>query len=102
MKTQCFRDILNQELKAKQERNRCFSLRAFARQLKMSPSHLSSILSGKTGLSPNKAVEICSLLNYTTIESNHFCQLVEKSYSRRKTVYSENIQNTNITVEIVY
>lgn len=42
----CLREVLRSELDRRQTRNPKYSLRAFARDLKMKPAHLSRILSG--------------------------------------------------------
>ena len=64
------------------KKNKSYSLRAFARDLKISPSRLSEILSNKQGLSPKKALEIGKSLKYSQKKLDWFCNLVGAEYSR--------------------
>lgn len=93
MNNQCYRSILLNYLNSKKQRNSRFSLRSFARQLKMSPSHLSAILSSNSGLSPMKALEICSLLNLSPFETKQFCNLVEEKYTRKKKMNTKDVDD---------
>ena len=47
-----YRDVLRAKLAQRCERNASYSLRAFARDLTLSPSYLSEVLNGKSFLSP--------------------------------------------------
>ena len=60
---QSYQDILKAELEKRQRANARYSLRAFARDLGVSPSNLSEILQRKAGLSRIKAQEIAKKLN---------------------------------------
>lgn len=66
------------------KRDSRYSLRAFARELKLSPSRLSEILSGKQGLSRNAARSIATQLGYGTKEIDLFCDLVDSQHARAK------------------
>jgi len=57
-----YREILVSELLARKRVNTGFSLRAFARDLEMSPSHLSAVIRGKKGISHKQAGKIISRL----------------------------------------
>lgn len=85
----CYRRILKLVLERKIEKNPMFSLRSFARLIKMSPSNLSSVLSSKSGLSPERAREICLILKFSQEKTKHFCLLVESEYSRDKTIRAQ-------------
>ncbi len=63
---------LKQEFNRRQERNPEFSLRAFARWLKVSPGQLSQILSGKRPLSPKMALALSNRLGHSPREKLDF------------------------------
>ena len=75
--TETFRDkyyvhILKSELAHRQSRNPRFSLRAFANQLKIDPSALSRILSGKQGLTPRAADRVIRTLDLSAEDARRF------------------------------
>lgn len=76
---------LETELKLRQQRRPAYSLRAFARDLEMSPSSLSCYLNDKQGLSKERAVFIGKKLQWTTKQTEHFADLVILEYSPHKT-----------------
>lgn len=82
------RVILQQLLCSKQQKNGRYSLRAFARDLKISPSFLSEVLNGKYGISRTLAKQIADRLHFDDSESSHFCSLadleINDSRSRRR------------------
>lgn len=75
---------LKEELAARCKQNPRYSLRAFARDLKLSPSRLSEILNGKQGLSRPAAEKIAVALGYGPSEKERFCDLVESLHARSK------------------
>ena len=77
-----YRQILQKELAARCEQNPRYSLRAFARDLKLSPSRLSEILNRKQGLSRAAAQGIAAILGYDTKEAQYFCDLVSLRHAR--------------------
>lgn len=77
-----YRSILKEELNARCEQNPRYSLRAFARDLKLSPSRLSEILNRKQGLSRKAAEKIAAALGYRAEEAMHFCDLVSIRHAR--------------------
>jgi uncharacterized protein (TIGR02147 family) len=79
-----FRSILRHELENRAQHNPNYSLRAFARDLKLSPSRLSEIFSGKQGLSPNAAQKIADCLGYSGEERERFCNLVTSVHARSR------------------
>lgn len=79
---QDFRAILRSELNRRMRQNPYYSLRAFARDLKVVPSRISEILSGKQGLSPKCAQKIAKLLRMSEEEASHFIDLVTASHAR--------------------
>lgn len=74
--TSC-RVILQQTLFTKQQKNKRYSLRAFARDLKISPSFLSEVLNGKYGISKQLAGQIADRLGFNSEENQHFCSLAD-------------------------
>ncbi len=74
--TSC-RVILQQTLFSKQQKNKRYSLRAFARDLKISPSFLSEVLNGKYGISKQLAGQIADRLGFNSEEMQHFCSLAD-------------------------
>lgn len=79
-----YKVILKEELAARCRTNPRYSLRAFARDLKLAPSRLSEILSGKQGLSRPAAERIAKALGYAPGEMERFCDLVEAMHARSK------------------
>ncbi len=77
-----YRQILQKELTARCEQNPRYSLRAFARDLQLSPSRLSEILNSKQGLSRKAAHKIAGILGYGEKESLLFCDLVSVKHAR--------------------
>jgi len=80
--TSDFRTYLFEAFQERRARNSAYSLRAFARDLKLSPSRLNDVLKGRYGLSPNAARGIAKKLNLTESEVDQFCNLVMAKHSR--------------------
>ena len=83
-----YRDILESVFKQRANHNARYSLRAFARDLDMSPTSLSDVLNGKKGLSSRSAARVSEHLNLPIKLRSVFCDLVDvehaRSPSRRK------------------
>lgn len=79
-----YKTILKEELAARCRQNPRYSLRAFARDLKLAPSRLSEILNGKQGLSRAAATKVANALGYGPGETERFCDLVESVHARSK------------------
>jgi len=79
-----YKTILKEELASRCRQNPRYSLRAFARDLKLSPTRLSEILSGKQGLSRPAAEKVAKALGYGATESIRFCDLVESVHARSR------------------
>lgn len=77
-----YRQILKGELERRCRRNPRYSLRAFARDLAMGSARLSEVLSRKTGLSGEKAVEISAVLGFTQEQTEYFRDLAEAEHAR--------------------
>lgn len=77
-----YRERLKEEFENRRRRNARYSLRAFARDIQISPSRLSEVLSGRHGLSRSSAAIITKRLGYSKDEAEHFCDLVEAEHAR--------------------
>jgi uncharacterized protein (TIGR02147 family) len=80
--------ILEKELRARQKANKNYSLRAFARDIGISPSFLSHLLKGEKSLSPDRAVEIARKIQMAPKEARLLANL-----SRLQAAKSEESKN---------
>ncbi len=80
-----YRDWLREELRGRMAANPRYSLRAFSRDLALHPGRLSSILSGREGLSRTKAEAISRRLGWVGSEGEYFCDLVDSEHARSAT-----------------
>lgn len=69
-------EYLRIELELRQRRNSSYSIRAFARDLQLSPSHLSEFLSGKSLLSVRKADDLATQLCLSLEQREHWQDLI--------------------------
>lgn len=67
--------FLIEALKKKKERNPLFSLRAMAKQISVSPAHLSQLLSGKRPLTVRVALKIAEKLDITPADKTRMLNL---------------------------
>jgi hypothetical protein len=65
---------------ARKDRNRRYSLRAFARQLQLSPSFLHEILHGKKRLSRRTAERVASTLKFDTELKDRFIKAAKNQF----------------------
>ena len=84
-----FIQILKERLSERCRKNSGYSLRAFARDLEISPQRLSHILNGRHGLSPEAALSITKKLGMNESEAAYFCALVEQKHARSALVKQE-------------
>ena len=82
MQEKSYVDILKGEFERRKLLNPSYSLRAFARDLSMSPPRLSQILSGKHGLSVKAAGEISKKLKLDDESHQWFCDSVGALHAR--------------------
>lgn len=68
----CYRAILRDHFKKRIAINSRYSLRAYAKHLDLTPSHLSSILSEKQGMSEKVAERVCLRLGFNQTEKEYF------------------------------
>ncbi|MGE0529025.1 MAG: TIGR02147 family protein, partial [Bdellovibrionales bacterium] len=76
------RQYLREELHLRKRRRPHYSLRAFARDLEMSPSFLCEFLAGRQGLSRERVLWIGRRLNLSPDQREHFWDLVESRFGR--------------------
>ncbi|WP_413584353.1 TIGR02147 family protein [Bdellovibrio sp. HCB274] len=77
MTAMTYRQLLKQELDARISDNDQYSMRAMAKQLKISSAMLSSILSGKRNLSAKRALEMAKSLKFNKKRTDYFLALVQ-------------------------
>lgn len=76
--------ILREDLVRRCDKNPRYSLRAFARDLNLSASHLSGVLAGRYGLSREGAIDIAKRLSLSKLEAQIFIQSVASRHGRSK------------------
>lgn len=76
------RDYLKEELEARQRRRPQYSLRAFARDLEISPSFLSEFLSGRQGMSRERSVWVSRKIGLSQDQTSHFWELLQAKFGR--------------------
>lgn len=79
-----YKSILSSELANRKIINSSYSLRAFARDLKIPSSVLCSVLNGKKGLSPSRAKELALALRLPEEVSDIFVKSAGANHSRSK------------------
>lgn len=85
MKTEMtFQKILKNKYQLRAEKNKKYSLRAFAKDIGISVSLLSEVLNGKKGLSPRTATEVAKKIGLTEVEQSYFCDLVSSEHARNE------------------
>lgn len=65
---------LDEELKRRKNKNSAYSLRAFAKQLNLSPAQLSQIMSGKRSVTLKSFRQISEILKFSPLESLQFLE----------------------------
>lgn len=71
-------DYLHDELSNRVTRNPRYSLRAFAKALRLNPAELSQVLKGQRKLSLNSAFKVTQSMGFTPSETKHFLLLLQK------------------------
>ncbi len=72
-----YREILTAKFQERRRNNPRYSLRAFAKDLKISPSRLSEVMSGKGSLSIQKGRQIAERLNMSALVAADFVDMIE-------------------------
>lgn len=81
-----YQAALKYEFEQRQKRNPMYSLRAYARDLDLSPSHLSKVLANKSGLSTHRAMIVARNMGLQNRNIKWFKSLVEAQHSRNSHV----------------
>jgi uncharacterized protein (TIGR02147 family) len=84
-----YRTILSETLRERSAVNAAYSLRSYARDLKVSPSTLSEVMNGKKGLSPKLAQAVATNLRLPEWEVRYFCDLVAVEHAKSPRVRDE-------------
>jgi uncharacterized protein (TIGR02147 family) len=79
-----FVEFFKDAFELRRRRNPQYSMRAFARDLRLSPSRLHHILEGRIGLSLAAATEIATRLSLNDEDRDLFLTLVEAKHARAK------------------
>lgn len=82
-------DYLRAELSVRNTRNPQYSLRAYARDLKVGPSTLSEVLAGRYGFSREKALKVGERLHLDPEAKEDFADLFVAKFSRSSTKKQE-------------
>ena len=81
---QTIAEFLKMELEKRLSRNAHYSLRAFARDLEVTPPRLSRVLNQKRGISKQAAEQLANRLGLSENEKKYFIQLTEANHSRSR------------------
>lgn len=74
------RVYVREELEARRRRRPHYSMRAFARDLQMSPSSLCEFLASRQGLSRGRALWVAEKLNLSGDQTEHFWDLIQSQF----------------------
>lgn len=76
------RDYLTFEFELRKTRRPAYSLRAFARDLAVSPSSLNDFLKGRVGMSTQRIQRIATVLRWSEARIDHFQDLIWAKHSK--------------------
>lgn len=74
------RDYITFEFELRRSRRPAYSMRAFARDLKVSPSSLNDFMKGRVGMSKNRVYSIAESLKWAPTRTDHFMDLIASKY----------------------
>lgn len=80
------RDYIKFEYELRKARSSAYSMRAFARDLKVSPSSLIDFMKGRIGMSQDRVEKIAFYLKWPHPQKEHFSDLIFSKYSKDKSV----------------
>lgn len=89
-----YRDIIQDEFDRRKNKNRSYSLRAFARDLEVLPSQLSEVLNDRQGLSEHRAKKFAERMKLDEDLAELFVNLVVAKHGRSST--SRRLAKKNI------
>jgi len=91
-----YRNWLLDELCTRKENNSSYSLRAFAKYLKVSPATLSQVFSGKRGFSKKNALKVASKFSLSPVETKKLLSAIKKeTLEKEDASYDEVLQLEN-------
>lgn len=93
------RAYLREELEMRKQRRPQYSLRAFARDLEMSPSYLSEFLNGHQGMSKDRCIGISRKINLSEEQAQHFWDLIESEFGRGMATRNSALHRVNLRSE---
>jgi AraC-like DNA-binding protein len=74
--------IIKMEFERRRQKESFYSLRTFAQDLELQPSHLSDLFKGKKGLSKKSAAKIAAKIGLKNFAATKFCFLVSAQSGR--------------------
>lgn len=87
------REYLIFEHHLRKARRPSYSMRAFARDLSISPSSLNDFLKSRVGMSPRRIENISVLLNWSDLRKQHFSDLIQAKFERDSAVRQTALMN---------
>jgi len=84
--------LLREVFESKRSKNPRFSLRSFAKQIRVSPAQLSQLISGKRKLTPSQAIKIAESLQLLSTQRKAFFE----------SVHSEMLSSKSNTPKVLY
>ncbi len=101
LESHSYRQFLEEELTKRIQHNPQYSLRAFSRNLKISPGELSEILRGKRQLSLKTSLKIAKALGLSPTETQHLAYLVQlEKAGDNRSLLSEPASRNQLTLDI--
>ncbi len=94
-----YRNLLLEEFARRSQANSRYSLRAYARDLRLSPSRLSEIFAGKNGLSTQNAASVAKLIHLNDEEVSWFCDLVAAKHARSEAARSQAARRVRLRLD---
>jgi uncharacterized protein (TIGR02147 family) len=79
-----YRDLIKAEFARRRGLNSFYSLRTFAKDLGLTPMHLSYLFRGKRGLSKLNALAVAKGIGLRTFAAKRFCLMVSAQSGRSK------------------
>jgi len=93
------RDYLRFEHELRKTRRPSYSMRAFARDLSVSPSSLNDFLQGRVGMSRNRIEAIASHLKWSAVRQEHFLNLVQSKFEKDLGARQEALMKVKIRLK---
>ncbi|MES2856158.1 MAG: TIGR02147 family protein [Bdellovibrionota bacterium] len=95
-----FVEVLEQEFETRVAKNKKYSMRAFARDLELSPSRISDLLNRRRGMNDSTALKISENLGFTRQESELFVQLARCAPTKNVRLRAAANKRKNTLIEL--